>query len=634
MQNKEVHAPYNFVPFSNVVLQRYENEDELPDYEKIDPQLKTGEIVVNIEAETPIYVSNGNSEKEDFFKGADGEYQIPGSSVRGMIRENMQILGFGLVRPGEDISDYQIYFRDMASGRGSVAAGVKDHYINALGIESKKINGKPVSIPQNVLAGYLYKEDGQFYIRPSRYIRVSRKNPGMNAFKVNGEIPPAMLRKVGYIEGENIIKEIVPVENKKAEMKDGILLSTGRPVGGGKKDNQKKENHLYVFEKETNEKIEDPIDEEDIISYREDWESRKNSLKAYYDPDFWKLPEEGESKPVFYIRYNKHTYFGMSLFLRIGYPHRISEGLPNRHKKLNEEGKVILDYPYAIMGFAKENEAYRSRISVGNFKLENGRRAERFYYVLGGEPKPSYYAGYLKNNGSYVDDDFTLRGYKQYWMRKTIIDRKPGKNINMEKKIRPFNAGAKFKGVIRFRNLHEDELGLLLWSLLLKDKCYQSLGMGAPYGFGRVKVGIEALREMDASFMYSLKGFGEGLQDKKEDMEKYILAYKDFAKNKIAASSKNGKTKDLEKRSEIEDFFCMRQISPLKEEEMDYMELPEYKNPTTVLKTVQQIREAMEESDKKTQSQENGPELIGGLDMTRLNKFGTVHRESKSKKRK
>ena len=34
------------------------------------------------------------------FPGSDGKYQIPGSTVRGMVRENMQILGYGLVRPG------------------------------------------------------------------------------------------------------------------------------------------------------------------------------------------------------------------------------------------------------------------------------------------------------------------------------------------------------------------------------------------------------------------------------------------------------------------------------------------------------------------------------------------------------
>ena len=45
---KKVHAPYNFVPFSGKIIKRYEDMEELPDYGKIDPDLKTGEIHVTL----------------------------------------------------------------------------------------------------------------------------------------------------------------------------------------------------------------------------------------------------------------------------------------------------------------------------------------------------------------------------------------------------------------------------------------------------------------------------------------------------------------------------------------------------------------------------------------------------------
>lgn len=595
--SREAYAPYNFVPFSDCVIRRYKDMDELPDYEKIDPKLKTGELVVSIEAKMPVYVSNGNEKNEDFFKGTNGNYQIPGSSVRGLIRENMQILGFGLIRAGEDISDSQIYFRNVAGSKESLGDYVKKYYNNALGVEQKRINSKPVSEPKKVLAGYLHNENGEFYIRESRYIRVSRKNPKMAAFKdeETGKIFTATTRRVGYTEGENIVKEIVPFEKKWPGMKEGVLLFTGNAIG-------KKENHLYVFEKENTENRKEIIAEEDILSYQEDWENRENSLKGgKYAPEFWKLPQPGETKPVFYIKEcNGHTYFGMSLFLRIGYPHTIAEGLPVHHKELNskEKEKVILDYPYSILGFTKENKAYRSRISVGNFNLESGKRCERIYRLLVAEPKPSWYAGYLNDKDNYVKDRFTLRGYKQYWMREKVYEipqnsvAKKGteeKNSKMEKRVRPFDAGTKFKGVIRFRNLHEDELGLLLWTLLLENGCYQSIGMGAPNGFGRVKIRVEELREMSVPSLYSIKGFQDGLQDKNEDIEKYINAYKKFAKEKATAS--NGAKRDIESFLEIKDFFFMRNISPLKEKEMKYMELSDYRNLNIGLKTVKQIRE-------------------------------------------
>lgn len=586
--NTTIHAPYNFVPFSNKIIQRYESMEELPSHGIVDPELKTGEIQVSIEAQTPIYIGDGSSEEiSDFFRGADGEYQIPGSSVRGMLRETMQILGFGLVRPGEDVADYQIYFRDMAT----TSARAK-YYKNVMGIKNK------ATIPPNVKQGYFCcDEDGKYYIKPSRCIRVSRKNPGMQAFKnKKGEVKPAEYFKVAYIEGEDKIKDIVPFEDRQEGMKEGILLSTGRPV-------KNKINHLYVFEKETD-STEGSIfiTKEDELSYKEDLEKRKNSLKAYYEADFWKMPEEGKSKPVFYVQYHGHTYFGMSLYVRIGYLHNIPEGLPGSHQRKNEEyaDGIFLDYPYAIMGFANKQGAYRSRISVGNFKAEKeGKEKERT--VITAEPKASYYAGYLNDGKNYNDDDFLLRGYKHYWLREKPVPAKELANESMQKKVRALGEGTVFRGVIRYKNLHEDELGLLLWALSLNSEkdTYHSLGMGKPYGMGRVKIRIENLKELDVSEFYCLQGLKKGLKKNSEKVDAYIKSYKEYARKELKEKEKH----NIEEFEEIKDFFFMHQISPLQEKEMAYMTLKEYTNNRGILKTVKDIRNM---------------EITGGLDLSAL----------------
>ena len=124
-----IHAPYNFIPFHTVtnndpatgtqvkverVIVRYPSLGDLPRHDTADPALKTGEIHVTITAKTPVFVSDGN---QHFFRGPNGKLMIPGSTVRGLVRENMQILGFGLIRPEEDLDDFQIYFREIASSR-------------------------------------------------------------------------------------------------------------------------------------------------------------------------------------------------------------------------------------------------------------------------------------------------------------------------------------------------------------------------------------------------------------------------------------------------------------------------------------------------------------------------------------
>lgn len=105
-----------------------------------------------------MFVPDGNSQQGDgphFLWGADGSLQIPGSIIRGMVRENMQILGFGAVRPGEDVADDQIFFRDMTSARGSVAGSLKQYYNEALGIRSiRNWDRRSVTVPENDGQGF------------------------------------------------------------------------------------------------------------------------------------------------------------------------------------------------------------------------------------------------------------------------------------------------------------------------------------------------------------------------------------------------------------------------------------------------------------------------------------------------
>lgn len=173
----KVHAPYNFVPFSEKVLLRYAGPEELPRHDQIDPALKSGEIHVTMTADTPVFVSDG---RDNFFRAPNGQYALPGSTIRGMVRQNMQILGFGCVHPGEDFEDVQIYFREMAAARGSAGGALKAYYQAALGVETRKVDrGRSVSVPTKVRAGYLRSTGRGYVIQPVRgtYLRVSRKHP-------------------------------------------------------------------------------------------------------------------------------------------------------------------------------------------------------------------------------------------------------------------------------------------------------------------------------------------------------------------------------------------------------------------------------------------------------------------------
>lgn len=591
-----VRAPYNFVPFSSKVLPRYQSEDELPRHDRLDPALKTGEIHVTMTADTPVFVSDGKKPSE-FFRAPNGKYALPGSTIRGMVRENMQILGFGLVRPGEDFEDIQILFREMAAARGSTGDVLKEHYQAALGIKSvRNSTGKPVSVPQNVQAGYLRKSGAGYYIQPVKgtYLRVSRSHPDVACLgDANARCVP-----VAYTARGDRVEHLQADFGSASGMERGMLLFTGKPVGS-------KPNHLYLFPEPDEGAASVEISDQDVLSYKEDWESRRNSLKAY-DPNFWALPNDGEEKAVFYVHYEGHVYFGMSLFLRVGHKHALSEGLPKRHSDLIAEESAPLDYPRAMLGYAEQNRSYKSRVSFGDFEAVDSPRNLNTYRTVLGQPKPSYYPGYVVGGNSYSDDDFQLRGYKQYWL-KDVGAMTEGKD-SVKSELRPLPEGTRFRGVIRFQNLHEDELGLLLWCLRLDSGCFQSIGMGKPCGFGRMKLHIDALLEYDPARLYSTDGLcGDFAEDRTGAVDGYIDAYDAYAAKELYIK-KPKKKPSVRSLNEIKDFFYM--CSSLKTEEVaGYMALEEYKNVRAPLPDTASFRE---KEEGQSAGGKSGPETPDG----------------------
>lgn len=623
----DARAPYNFVPLSKKrPLFPYADESELPRHDTLRRDLITGEIHVTLRAETPIFVSDGNKDDPHFFRGPNGAYQIPGSTIRGLLRENMQILGYGILRPGEDLEDYQIYYREMAAATGSTGDELKKHYQSVLGVKSARDqrSGKTYSVPEKVLTGYLRKQNGKYQIVPtaSPCLLVSRKHDDVQAFgQDNARVIP-----VGYIASGDNVTKIVHRDLSTPDMKRGNLHYTGRPVG-------RVPNHLYLFPEECRENDALDVPPEDILSYQIDYESRENSLKGALTTArnqktgdrrtekellrFWQLPEEGERKPVFYLELGNHVYFGMTRFLRIGYSQNISAGLPKSQK--DAEG-AYLDFAHSLFGFAadqKDAPSYRSRISVSDFPVQGTvKQLPPVKAILGG-PKPSWYAGYLEDGKNYENEDFRLRGYKQYWFKEVQKTSVPDDKASVGTTLRPLDAGTEFRGVIRFKNLSEQELGLLLWSLRLEDGCRQNIGMGKPYGYGRIQVTIDLLRELDVTALYGAELNAAPWQNTTGRISKYIDSYDAYAA-KALHMNKPKKRPSLKSTGEIQDFFFLKS-SIRNAAETSYMELEEYKNIRKSLPKVETVR-TEDEQNAQTAAPQSMDDMLAAL----KNKFGSL----------
>lgn len=537
-----VHAPYNFVPFSNTVLFPYDSAEELPCHDKYDEKLHTGEIRVSLRAETPVFVSDGNN---SFIKNGNGQLTIPGSTVKGMLRENAQILGFGLVSPGEDFDDYQIYYRAVAYE--------DKHYRDVIGYEQYNIDGSRYSAAKKVKGGYIKLEGDNYYIYP-----------------VKGEVKSI---KRDEIKKELGIDVYPPIARYEKLNSGEYLLCPGKAPKGSP---------VYLFPAPDWSVKPEKVSDVDKISFMKDYEARRTVLK---NKDFWTLPKKGAFKPIFFTKFDRHIFMGMTKFIRIGYKHKISEGLP----KYDIKKGVPIDYPHALFGFSRGKSSYKSRVSVGDFCAPSGITEGNPQSVTLAEPKPSWYKGYIEGGNNYNADAFRLRGYKQYWLK----PEEPGAaaangNANMGSVMRPAPKDTVFTGTIRYSNLNDKELGLLLWSIRLNPGCFQSVGKGKPLGFARMAVDNVGLCAFDPKAAYSSLD-GSPYNDISADVQKYIDAYNE------AALGDGAKVSD---DPGIQDFFYIR--SEIKSgSEVSYMTIGnkatstinEFQKAKGILPTIRKMRE-------------------------------------------
>lgn len=228
-------------------------------------------------------------------------------------------------------------------------------------------------------------------------------------------------------------------------------------------------------------------------------------------------------------------------------------------------------------------------------------------------------------------DAFQLNGFKQYWLKDVEFPLPQSGNEKVLTTLRPMKKGTTFSGTIRFKNLKEDELGLLLWSLLLNDGCYQSIGMGKPYGFGRMSVKLDNLRLFDFAALYSASGFESA--GRTAECKPFIQAYKQFMND-----NKSKTVPEMDDRPEIKDFFYLKKTIREDTEMVDYLTIDQKKEPKRLLfkemyYPLPSVAELREEAEKDAPKYDSAEDATAAL----LLKFGAKTNSSntgKSSKKK
>ncbi len=619
-----VGAPYNFVPFYDKVYQY--PKGKLTDHNAVEDKLITGEIIYEVIAETPIMIDDGT---QHFFKDAKGRYAIPGSTMRGLFRNNVQVLG--LCSYEDDIDDYALMYRNVAKGVEKV------QYNNTLGFKQIRVDDGNRTYGLGVLlkvhAGYVSNEGGKYVIYQTVVDSIKKEFEGMNYYVlserkiVNDYLKYGDAFSYGFFcqNGKSIIQHefekfekindrnnrvhykgtknenykpyFKPVSYQVAHEKD--IIAVGYP-GQYKQEgyavstgwmNEKKA--VYIVPQIDKNKESISISEEDIRAFRIDLKKKENTLKQFGGREYFDLPEEGKIRPIFYIQLGGRLYFGFTPRLRLFYDHMVKEGLKQKWKV----GSV--DYAKALFGYTSSEKSYKSKLSFSDVIIQDGFGYGKEQKLILAEPKPTSYLDYLKQNQNnsitYNIDGFELRGIKQYWLHKSLVQVDEAvKNEKVTSSICPLREGVKFIGKIRFQNLTEDELGLLLWAVRLNDGSQMNVGKAKSYGYGRISVTITDARKLDLKNAYKTDNTLCLNPFCKIDIDSMIEKYKTEINKYL------GK-KTIDELPHIRDFFIMKDSNKIPDNKHTrYMKIKnendknEFQNRKKPLPTIKDISENKE----------------------------------------
>ncbi len=533
-----IKSPYNFVPLSETVV--------FPDWaDKVSHDVpfedgESGEIEIKITAKSPIFVRNGSAEKDEtkfshIEEDNNKKYFIPGTSLKGAIRNVLEIMSFGKMNR---IDDRKFSWRDLSNTDTYTPKFVKD------------FNSEPLA-----KAGFIKIENSKWFLIPCEFARIEQCEID-SAFGIS--ILSGVSKYRAYEEkGRNLHKDfhITKICNtanfikqcgkfKRAKIKDpndknyekteGTLVFTGQigpKLSSAEGMHGKGKKHLeFVFFNEKKEsewiEIKDDMRRNFELNHSNDRnkDHHKGSLTPNEEWGFWKPRlENGGKMPVFYLPEGKNNVhsFGLAMLYRLPYDKSVKDLLLSKHKKDKP------DFAETMFGNIENNEL-KGRIQFSHaFAVENIKEIEQKAEVLS-SPKATFYPNYIEQNSSKLkvyDSVSKLSGWKIYPLRENVISNKP-KDVSEKvfTKFTPLQQGVVFKGKIRFHNLKKEEIGALLSAITFHNtkECFHGIGMAKPLGYGKVEIKIDKTNYLLSKTEEYMKEFEKYMEINMENNEKWL----------------------------------------------------------------------------------------------------------------
>lgn len=569
-----IKAPFNFVPLSDkVYFPEWADQisQDIPFEDGV-----SGTIELKITAQTPIFVRNGHT-KEDgeeknetyksFSKDPNGKYFIPGTSIKGCIRNALEILSFGKI---DSIDNKRYSIRDLQLKKYLAFFQNSTVHCGWLSIEGEKAtitdNGIPRRISHEEIdkkyqTNFCEKFSDKFFLKQESNRSSLLKYKMLKGYNLHGSFRELPLNPKNEVD-----KRIKVVFDSNGGV-SGTIVVTGQP--GVRKPTEK--NADGTIRKKASGKFYEFVFLDKIENtYTFDTEEENGLFSDfrfnYKDSEEWKYwrnkLEKGEQIPVFfYADGDRLLHFGLSYLYKLPFSGRVKDYSYPSHR---DKRKDLSD---CIFGMVEGSSALKGRVQFSSAWLETGKPVD---YVLSpylGSPKPTYYPIYLKQNGTHgvmldnndrgvffatmLDKDTVLKGWKKYPVQSNHTEDfmiPDGQDDNTNPFV-PISSNSVFRSFVRFHNLKKEELGALLTAIELREGLFHSLGFAKPFGYGRCAVKIENVR-----------GF------KSEEIPEFKKAFVTDISKQIA---------DYEKSIQLKEFYTMSRVQDVRYP-LEYMDLDDF----------------------------------------------------------
>ncbi len=509
----EIDAPYNFVRLSRFIFSPpWQNavSQDLPFKEGL-----SGSIPLTITAHTPILVGgqHGEGNPVHFFQLPDEngrwQYAIPGSSLRGMIRNVLEIAAFGKM---SGVEDRRLGVRDLTSGARAFYGSVMT-------------KGNPRnSYEPRVKAGWLSYDSNlaQWTISPCEFARVEHSDLKAYAstiftgrpsaeekYKLWSSRTPLEIKFTADAPGDHPHSKGKFLHYRKARelgkgTEQGILVFTGQP-GPNK--------HMeFIFFNASSAKAGLKIKEKVWRGFMD----IHNETNAW---EYWKSKKPFGPIPVFYLteKTQQVESLGLAMMYKLAYTNTIGETID--HTNPAHRSTDFFDLPELIFGSTREDTGYslKGRAVFSHAVCNSSAKPLPEKATILNSPKPTYYPNYIRQNAdpvnwklkdgnegyqTYRDEKAEIRGWKRYPVRNKAepqaLTSDQAQNKNVQVQLNPLDAGAIFSGQLSFHNLKPEELGAVVWALTWgesktkdsdsKPRYRHAIGMGKSFGYGQVSI--------------------------------------------------------------------------------------------------------------------------------------------------